>query len=127
MGLKSIAVTAAVGIAALGGALMAPATASATPSDCPSGALCAYFLTGYTNSTGHPVAPVYENNTDLTMYVNYYDARGGSLWNHGSSCNVTVYGAKNYGAPAYNLNRGTGWSTISANLPHIESNKWCTY
>ncbi|MBB4789507.1 peptidase inhibitor family I36 protein [Streptomyces nodosus] len=122
-----MAVTALLGVAALGGAVVAPTAASAAPSDCPSTYLCAYWLPSYTNASGHGVQKVREDNPDLTMYANFYNAQGGSLYNNGGSCNVTVYGAKNYGAPAYNLNRGTGWTTIGSNLPHIESNKWCTY
>ncbi|WP_236653241.1 peptidase inhibitor family I36 protein [Streptacidiphilus melanogenes] len=113
--------------AALGGLVAAPA-ANAAPAGCNSGALCAYWLTNYTSASGHGVQQVYQNNDDLTMYANFYNSAGGSLFNNGNSCNVDVYPGTYHGGGVMHLDRGTGWTDVSAgNLPHIESNYWCTY
>ncbi|WP_232248585.1 peptidase inhibitor family I36 protein [Streptacidiphilus rugosus] len=113
--------------AALGGLAVAPA-AEAAPAGCNPGALCAYWLTNYTNGAGHSVQQVYQNNDDLTMYANFYSSAHGSLFNNGNSCNVDVYPGKNHGGGVMHLDRGTGWVDVSPdNLPHIESNYWCTY
>ncbi|EST23841.1 peptidase inhibitor family I36 protein [Streptomyces roseochromogenus] len=120
------ALAVAAGLAATT-AVAAPAAQASAPSDCPSTALCAYWGANFTNGSGHPVEKVYQDNDDLTMYPNFYYSQGGSLYNHGASCNVTVYTATNGGGTPYNLNRGTGWANIGSNLPHIESNRWCLY
>jgi Peptidase inhibitor family I36 len=108
-------------------AVMAPTAQAAAPSDCPSQYLCAYWLPNYTNASGHGVQKVKENNPDTTMWANFYYIQDGSLYNHGASCNATVFTEKNYHGNPYNLNRGTGWANVGSNLPHIESNEWCLY
>ncbi|GAB2724080.1 peptidase inhibitor family I36 protein [Kitasatospora kifunensis] len=101
---------------------VAPSAEAVAPPYCNSGALCAYYGSNY--SDGSP-QQVYQNNTDLTMYDLFYNIQGGSLYNNGKQCNVTVYTGKSYTGASYPLNRGTGWKAIGSNLPHIESNYWC--
>lgn len=114
--------------AGLGAASLASApAASAAPSDCNAGALCAYWLPNYTNASGHGVQRVYQNNDNLTMYGNFYNSEGGSAFNNGTQCNVVVYTGTSGTGSGWELNRGTGWTTIYSNVPHIESNYWCTY
>ncbi len=121
------AVPALVIAAGLAGAFAAAAPANASaPAGCSAGALCAYWDSNYSQAT-FGVQKVYQDNDDLTMYRNFYNSAGGSLWNNGGSCNVTVYTGKNGGGSGYDLNRGTGWAVIGSNLPHIESNYWCLY
>ena len=118
---RSIAMLAATAGLAGAGLLAAPAAHAAPPAGCSSGALCAYWLTGYQGS----VQRVWEDNDDLTMYANFYNIVGGSLFNNGNQCNVTVYSGKGGTGSGYNLNRGTGWKSVGSNLPHISSNYWC--
>ncbi|MFG2653436.1 peptidase inhibitor family I36 protein [Streptomyces sp. NPDC048436] len=101
--------------------MTAPA-AQAAPYHCYAKALCAYATANY--GSGDPQR-VYENNDDLTMYGYFYYIQGGSLYNNGQSCNVTVYTGKNRSGSHYQLNKGTGWKSIGSNLPHISSNHWC--
>jgi hypothetical protein len=116
---RSVAALAVVAGLAVGTVALAP-VAEAAPSNCPSGALCAYFSTGYSGS----VQKVYQDNKDLTMYYNFDHSLGGSLYNNGSVDNVRVYAGKDYSGANYELNRGTGWTSIGSNLPSIESNNW---
>lgn len=127
MAKRLFAALAVVGGLAATTAVMAPTAQAAAPSDCPSTALCAYWLPNYASTSAHKVQKVYEDNDDLTTYANFYNSQGGSLYNHGGSCNVTVFTAKSGHGNPYNLNRGTGWANIGSNLPHIESNRWCLY
>lgn len=119
----ALALAAGLGTAAL---TAAPA-ANAAPSDCNAGALCVYWLPNYTNYTGHGVQRVYQNNDDLTMYANFYNSQGGSAFNNGTQCNVAVFTGTYGGGTGWKLYRGTGWTTIYSNVPHIESNYWCTF
>ncbi|MEV4664073.1 peptidase inhibitor family I36 protein [Micromonospora echinofusca] len=114
---SSLAVLAA---AAVFGTTLTAAPASADP--CPSGALCAYTQYDWGGAPG----PVYDDNTNLLQYTKF--ANAASLYNNGKSCNVTVYYNTGYRAPAYNLNRGTGWRRLGSNLyHHVGSNRWCLY
>ncbi|MBD0710842.1 MULTISPECIES: peptidase inhibitor family I36 protein [unclassified Streptomyces] len=115
--LAALGTAAGLAVAALA---IAPA-AQAAPAGCASGGLCAYYTSGYTGN----VQTVFQDNADLTMYANFYNIQGGSLYNNGQSCSVRVYTGKGGTGAGYALNRGTGWSTIGSNLPHISSNYWC--
>jgi hypothetical protein len=103
------------------GLAMAPA-AQAAPAGCSSGALCAYAGANYSGGTPQRV---WEDNANLTQYAYFYYIQGGSLYNNGTQCNVTVYTGKSGTGSGYKLNRGTGWAHIGSNLPHISSNYWC--
>ncbi|MCX4744109.1 peptidase inhibitor family I36 protein [Kitasatospora sp. NBC_01287] len=98
------------------------AEAAAPPPYCDAGWLCAYYDASYGGGSPQHVSG---NNDDLTGFDLFYNIQGGSLYNNGTQCNVTVYTGKNRGGSAYPLNRGTGWKSIGSNLPHIESNHWC--
>lgn len=104
-----------------GSAFALAPTAEAAPVGCYAGALCAYYSSSYQGS----VQRVYQNNDDLTMYNNFYRIQGGSLYNNGTQCNVTVYPGKYGTGGGHPLNRGTGWTSIGSNLPYISSNYWC--
>lgn len=105
------------------GTVATASAANAAPAGCNAGALCVYWTPNYTGS----VQRVYQDNDDLTGYTNFYNSEGGSAFNNGNQCNVAVY-TGTYGTGAgWKLYRGTGWTTIYDNVPHIESNYWCTY
>ncbi|MFH8578776.1 peptidase inhibitor family I36 protein [Streptomyces zaomyceticus] len=116
-----VALGMAAGVA-LGTAAVAP-VANAAPGGCASGGLCVYWTSGYTGS----VQTVYQNNTDLTMYGNFKNAKGGSVFNNGNSCNVMLWKETGYQGQGWHLDRNTGFSWIGDNLSTIGSNKWCTY
>ncbi|MFE7315923.1 peptidase inhibitor family I36 protein [Streptomyces sp. NPDC057555] len=117
---RSIAMLAAAAGLIGSGLAIAPA-AQAAPSGCNATYLCAYAGANY--SGGRPQQVRHDNN-DLTKYGLFYYIQGGSLYNNGTKCNVTVYTGKSRTGSHYNLNRGTGWAHIGSNLPHISSNHW---
>lgn len=106
------------------GALTASAllgTAGVASADaCPSGATCSYSTTNYGGKPG----PVYGDNNDLTGYYTWTHSE--SIYNNGTSCNVTIYSGTGRSGTAYPLNRGTGWKTTSGSKiwHHAYSNKW---
>lgn len=95
-------------------------SAHAAKSDCPAGALCAYTQEDFGGTPGK----VYQNNADLTMYYSFSHPK--SIYNHGNSCDVTIYTGKNYSGYSMTIDRGDAY-TFSENSVFrsgIASNRW---
>lgn len=98
-----------------------PSRAAVTAAaDCPSGWFCVWSGRNYTGR----MQKVKYNNPDLTQYSVF---NGGvlSYYNHGTSCDVTIYSGKNYSGDSYTITRGakdTAPSDSSAGT--WRSNKW---
>ncbi|WP_431977392.1 peptidase inhibitor family I36 protein [Micromonospora haikouensis] len=117
--LRKLTATLGVTGALTAGALIG--TAGVANADaCPSGATCSYSTTNYGGKPG----PVYGDNNDLTGYYTWTHSE--SIYNNGTSCNVTIYSGTGRTGTAYPLNRGTGWKTTSGSKiwHHAYSNKW---
>ncbi|WP_267241560.1 peptidase inhibitor family I36 protein [Streptomyces sp. PR69] len=114
------------GTALAAGALLATAApANAAWDNCPKGYLCAYL--GINGTGGNP-GKVEGNNTNLTQYNKFRNAD--SIWNNGKSCNVRIYGKRNYTGAYWTLNRGAGVYNLNTvgngGLKNgVHSNKWC--
>ncbi|MGC9535336.1 peptidase inhibitor family I36 protein [Streptomyces sp. UG1] len=115
--------------AALAGALLAAglgvataaAPAHAAKSDCPAGALCAYTQSNFAGTPGK----VYQNNADLTPYYSFRNVK--SVYNHGNSCDVTIYTGTNYTGNQMTIERGDAYNFGSGSTfvqNGIKSNKW---
>ncbi|MGW0707073.1 peptidase inhibitor family I36 protein [Streptomyces sp. NPDC002643] len=116
---KAAAAVGAVALAGMGVTLGAT-PAHAAKSDCPSGALCVWTQTSYGGTRGQ----VFGNNADLTIYYAFNNAK--SLYNHGNSCDVTIYTGKNYSGYSMTIDRGDAFSLSENSVfyNNISSNKW---
>ncbi|MFJ9692614.1 peptidase inhibitor family I36 protein [Kitasatospora sp. NPDC101183] len=127
MSITSRLARAAAATAVAGAALLAPLAAApaaqAAPAGCNAGGLCVYWSANYVGT----VQTVYQDNDDLSQYVNFNNTSGGSAFNNGNSCNVVVFAQKNAAGFGWTIYRGTGWTLIGQGLPgQILSNRWCT-
>ena len=109
---SSAVLLAGLGLGATGG------TAAAASSDCPRGWLCVWLGENYTGR----MQKVQYDNADLSMYTVF---AGGfrSIFNNGNSCDVTLYGGKNYTNSLGTVERGVKGSSSSTTLKAL-SNKW---
>ncbi|MGW2642989.1 peptidase inhibitor family I36 protein [Streptomyces sp. NPDC001348] len=88
--------------------------------DCPSGWFCVWSGRNYTGR----MQKVRYNNEDLSQYGVF---NGGvlSYYNHGTSCDVTIYSGKHYGGDSYVIDRGAKDTAPSgASALTILSDKW---
>ncbi|MFH8442869.1 peptidase inhibitor family I36 protein [Streptomyces sp. NPDC018026] len=101
-------IAAAFGAVALAGlGIAATATpASASWSDCDSGALCAYLGDSGAGTPGQ----VFGNNTDLLQYNKFDNAE--SLYNNGNSCDVHIHDELSYRGDSFTLHRGNVVSNL---------------
>ncbi|WP_159392534.1 peptidase inhibitor family I36 protein [Streptomyces niveus] len=107
-------------LSVVGLSLTAP-QAQAAKSDCYAGAFCAYTQDSFAGTPGK----VYENNTDLTGFNSF--AHPKSIYNHGNSCDVTIYTGKGYTGSQMTIERGDAYTLGSGStfrLNGIASNKW---
>jgi hypothetical protein len=86
-------------------------------SDCPSGWFCVWAGTDYTGR----MQKVQYNNADLSQYTVFSHAK--SAFNNGKSCDVELYGGKNYTNYLGTLKRGVKGPGTGAEIK-ILSNKW---
>ncbi|WP_372350813.1 peptidase inhibitor family I36 protein [Streptomyces sp. KL116D] len=90
-------------------------------SDCPPGWFCVWAGENYTAQ----MQKVEGNNTDLSRYTVFVHAR--SDFNNGRSCDVNLYGGKNYTNYLGTVKRGGKGAGVGHEIK-ILSNKWvnCT-
>ncbi|MEU6594134.1 peptidase inhibitor family I36 protein [Streptomyces sp. NPDC046881] len=92
----------------------------AVAADCPSGWLCVWSGRNYSGR----MQKVRDNNRDLSRY-SVFNGRVLSFYNHGKSCDVTIYSGKNYHGHSYVIGRGAKNTAPSgASALRILSNKW---
>ena len=92
--------------------------AAAASSDCPKGWFCVWLGENYTGR----MQKVQYDNADLSAYTVF--AKGfRSAFNNGNSCDVRVYGGKNYTNDLGKLARGQKGSSDEQTIK-ILSNKW---
>lgn len=95
--------------------------AQAAKADCPAGALCAYAQDGFAGTPGK----VYEDNTDLTGSNSFSHPK--SVYNHGNSCDVTIYTGKSYTGSRMTVERGDAYTLSAGSVFRqrgIASDKW---
>ncbi|MER7405067.1 peptidase inhibitor family I36 protein [Streptomyces sp. NPDC000070] len=93
-------------------------SAHAAASDCPSGWLCVWSGTQYSGW----MQKVQYNNADLSQFT-VFATDTDSIYNNGESCDVQLYGGKNYTNLIGTLERGRKLSSGGTSLK-ILSNKW---
>lgn len=113
----------ATGVAMTGGLLAGTAgsagAAQAAPSaasDCPSGWFCVWSGQNYTGR----MQKVAGTNADLTKFAVFQNFK--SWYNHGKSCDLRWYSAKNYGGSSGVVPRG--YKETGSVSRYIKSNKW---
>ena len=88
--------------------------------DCPSSWFCVWSGRNYTGR----MQKVRYDNKDLSQY-SVFNGRVLSYYNHGKSCDVTIYSGKNYHGDSYIIDRGAKDTAPSgASALRILSNKW---
>ncbi|MEU6772397.1 peptidase inhibitor family I36 protein [Streptomyces sp. NPDC046759] len=128
IGIASLALlsSAASGVAvAVGDNTPSRAGSSAKPAikaaaDCPSGWFCVWSGRNYTGR----MQKVQYDNSDLTQY-SVFNGHVLSYYNHGQSCDVTIYSGKNYAGDSYTVERGAkGTAPSGRSAIAIRSDKW---
>ncbi|MFJ8590250.1 peptidase inhibitor family I36 protein [Streptomyces sp. NPDC093598] len=93
-------------------------TAAAASGDCPKGWLCVWAGENYTGR----MQKVEYDNADLSMHTVFANGFR-SVFNNGNSCDVQLYGGKNYTTYLGKLERGQKGSSDEQTLKAL-SNKW---
>ncbi|MEU9630102.1 peptidase inhibitor family I36 protein [Streptomyces luteogriseus] len=93
-------------------------TAAAASGDCPEGWLCVWVGENYTGR----MQKVQYDNADLSMHTVFANGFR-SAFNNGNSCDVQVYGGKNYTKSLGTLKRGQKGSSDEVTIK-VLSNKW---
>lgn len=113
-----IAALALAGTAFTGSAHAEDVSAKAA-SDCPSGWLCVWSGTEYTGR----MQRVQYDNADLSPHTVFATSTY-SIFNNGKSCDVRLYGGKNYTNLLGTLKRGQKGSSATGSPLKILSNQW---
>ncbi|MFF6874510.1 MULTISPECIES: peptidase inhibitor family I36 protein [unclassified Streptomyces] len=93
-------------------------TAAAASGDCPKGWFCVWSGENYSGR----MQKVQYDNADLSMHTVFANGFR-SAFNNGNSCDVQVYGGKNYTNSLGTLKRGQKGSSDEVTLK-VLSNKW---
>lgn len=121
-----LAAVAAIAIAASVGA-----GAARAEHGCPAGYGCGWVDGSY----GIPMGKWAGNNNNLSIFTqsacqtgNWNDCIS-SIWNEGTSCNLTWWTNSGYSGNGYRNNRGTGTGFLSPEFWNDEfsSDRWCEY
>jgi Peptidase inhibitor family I36 len=105
-----------------------PSVASAEHG-CVAAYACGWVDGGY----GTPMGKWSENTPNFSVFGqsrcqtgNWNDCVS-SVWNEGTSCNVSWYVNSGYGGGEYRNNRGTGSGVLGGWNDEFSSLKWCVY
>jgi hypothetical protein len=117
-------------LAIVGASLALGATAMAAPGGCPSTYGCIWAAPNYESIRGQWAG----SNSNLAEFkVSEHCAFGSwkwcdkSVWNNGSSCNLSWYTEPGYGGSEYRNNLGTGQGEMGGWNDEFAADLWCHY